>query len=610
MYLVKDPVQGVMSYIFYADDFSGCINQNDKQQRHIWANMQSSLNFYFALAQKIPQSSIQKFAYAARLAGNFHDESKALLGWQLQKLLPVLYSCLSANKINKKEAISLVDGFLSAIVKGNWQILNMIPELTDKGPLTRVTFITLAKSLARLSKKLTADQFTALSFLYEHNEIKAVANVVKGLEKLTSRYSGGELYRRVYKLFGGIRGFLPNRLPKYAKLIRLESRIKPRDIAAAERSIGAKGALQIWKKFKVAHFDRYHASILKHVLKLAINPKYERDKPLVFIITARKDSNGAFYWNRRFKHDKRVRVVVVETNDYDDLKRMAWSVRNEYGIPDSVLITAHGDTTGISFGSKTRITAKGYAVNFTGIKLKDYNKLKKDFKGYFGGKRGYMVVDACYAGARLKGNGMNVGQMFANAFNAEARAARDVETLSSITVVFDKHGRAILKPTFFEMGWPHFGFNQGGSVFYPGAKRVPESVYNGAADTNTGWRVGAGFSLAGRDPSIDIFLGGSYAFLHRLRFRADIGAHFNPISRAISASFDPEIAVGITNQLLLFGGGRFGATMTRGNDIRPLYQANFGAKILIPFLNGELDIGGASVNGGKPKFFLSFQGRF
>lgn len=220
-------------------------------------------------------------------------------------------------------------------------------------------------------------------------------------------------------------------------------------------------------------------------------------------------------------------------------------------------------------------------------------------------------MNACYAGARPEKGKLNTAQMFANAFNAEIVAARNLEGLIDLRVVIDKNGRARLRPTFFEMGLSHFGFNHGGTAFYPNkTDTVPDSAYNGSADANTGWRVGAGFSVVGRDPSIDIFLGGSYAFLHRLRLRADVGAHFNPISGSISASFDPEVAIGLTNNLLLFGGGRFGATMTRGDDVKPLYQANFGAKILIPAFNGELDIGGASVNGGKPKFFLSFQGRF
>jgi len=452
----------------------------------------------------------------------------------------------------------------------------------------------LAKLVIELCNKLSAGQISLLrnALTYDVRSTLEAKNIIRGLAKLVSKYSGDTLFRKVYKRFGGKSKISIKKLIKYAPIFSGTRQPKQRDMLAAEKHIGAKAAELLYKKFNIIHFGRYHPSVLSHLVRMAKDPNHDRHKPLIIAVVATQDHSDVFYWGNGFKYDPRVRLVVAEVSGYTGFKKMMWALRKKYGISDAMMLTSHGSRSQISYANQ-------------------WGPLRKDFKGYFGDRQGFVLLNACSVGKRPKKNGINFAQAVANGMNAEVRAARSVEGLLSIKVYIDKEGRARLRPVYFELGWPHFGFNFGGSRFYPNkTDTVPESVYNSAADINTGWSPGAGMSIVGQDPVLSLMFGGRYALAHRVRLGLDIAMHYNPLRQSISYTLDPEVFVGFTNHLGFFGGGRFGVTTRMDGRVSPLYQANFGAKIMLPFMNGELDIGGTSVNGENPKFFFGFQGKF
>ena len=595
-YIVRDAKGKLFSYVLLQNPRTFCVHTLLGPQA-TWHSMEPLIHAYLDLFGKIPRSTMKKFAALHK----FHVDVKRMrqyMGLKTMRWIKNLIKNWRHYVFTEKELAIVIDKLLNSIVKGRWQTTDFFYTLANATGYKQQLAIPLVKALEKIDRKLSAEQFSLLAFAFMYGKSRNRPNkTVREIIRISESYSGEKLYKRLYKLVNGFKGITSNVLLKYQEMLKFIPDLKARDILAAERTIGARAALRVWKSFRVHRFDRYHPSILKHLVKMADNPNHDRHKPLIIAVTATDDHSDMFYWGRKFKYDPRIRLVVVEVPDnYYIYKRVMWDLRKKYGIPDTVLFTAHGEKKAMIVG---------------GISLNKIRMIERDFKGYFGDKEGFVVINACSAGARPKKGKLNLAQMIANAMGAETLAARAVEGLLSIKVYIDKEGRARLRPVYFEVGWPHFGFNVGGSRFYPNqTDTVPESVYNSAADINTGWKPGAGMSIVGRDPVLSLMFGGRYAFAHRVRLGLDVAMHYNPLRQSISYTLDPEVFVGLTNHFGFFGGGRFGVTTRMDGQVSPLYQANFGAKIMLPFMNGELDIGGTSINGEKPKFFFKFQGRF
>ncbi|MFH1829788.1 MAG: HEAT repeat domain-containing protein [Pseudomonadota bacterium] len=379
---------------------------------------------------------------------------------------------------------------------------------------------------------------------------------------------------------------------------------KNADIDAAEKSIGSRGAFLLWQKFGIERFNRYHPSILKHLVKMASDVNHDRHKPLVLALVASYDDSDVFYWGRRFKYDPRIRLVVIEANNRIDFKDLAWQMRNTYGIPDVVLMTAHGLWDRIRIGNIDRP-----------IRWLKNGDLAEDFKGFFGDKKGQVVINACDAGAPPPKGKKNFAQMAANGFDAETIAARAVEGLLDLRVEITDKGQARLVPTYFEVGADFFGINHGGMKFYPHQEPVHERV----ADVNNSWQPGIALNIADKEWHVGTSFGYTHQLFNRLRFRydllTDVGMNDHIGSRIL---FSPEIAVGLSNHMMfatgLMGGVEFDLDDSEQVLIQPVIQQYSAFKLVLPAANTEFDFGYVNTvdfeNGIRPSFFSRLQGRF
>ncbi|MFH1830342.1 MAG: HEAT repeat domain-containing protein [Pseudomonadota bacterium] len=375
--------------------------------------------------------------------------------------------------------------------------------------------------------------------------------------------------------------------------------IKKDDIIAAEKSIGAQGALLLREKFGIERFNRYHPSILKHLVKMASDKNHDKRKPLILAMVASYDvDSDVFYWGRRFKYDPRIRLVVVEAHSREEFKKRAWEMRDTYGIPDEVFITAHGKWDLIMLGD-TALTN---------------GEIAEDFKGFFGDKKGQVVLNACDAGAPPPKGKKDFAQMTANGFEAETIAARAVEGLTDLRVEITGDGRARLVPTYFEVGSEFFGVNHGGMTFYPDQKPVYERV----ADVNNSWQPSVAVSVANDEWHVGGGFGYSHQLFNRLRFRydllTDVGMNDHIGSRIL---FNPEIAASLTNHLMFatgaMGGVEFELDENMQTLVQPVIQQYSAFKFVMPTINTELDLGYVNTvdpdHGVKPSFFSRLQGR-
>jgi hypothetical protein len=456
-----------------------------------------------------------------------------------------------------------------------------------------------ASSKEEIAGLLAAFELTR-SYDQEHDTYRfskeEIEGVLQQIRRLTKMSSSRRLVTALYKLFGGPSEMEPvtfsHLYAKYKDIWKNEYRPLPRDILAADKSIGPEGARALYEKFGITRFGRYHPSMLKHLVRMASDPGYMKDKPLLLVMVAKYDESNMFYWGNRFKHDPRARVIIVETGKYEDFKNKMWWVRDTYGIPDKFITVNHGTIDEIILSEKSRIS------------LRDADKLKGDFADYFGRKKALAILDACDVGAMLEG----FAQMWANVFGIETRAARAVEGFLNL-FVNGEGNKLRLTPVFFELSWQWFGLNFGGEVFLPqkeGERTL--HVYKRAADENVGWQLGGGMSLMGTQVLLDARGGYSRAFLHRLRLRGDAAVHVDPTDGNTSVTFDPEVAFALTNHGMLAVGGSLGEKLTHGRE--PHLRGWAAFKFLIPAIHGELDIGAATANGWHPAFFLGAQARW
>ncbi len=372
--------------------------------------------------------------------------------------------------------------------------------------------------------------------------------------------------------------------------------IKKADVEIAEKTIGAEGALLLRKEFGIERFNRYHPSILKHLVKMASDVNHDRRKPLILALVAEYDDSDVFYWGKNFEYDPRIRLVVIEAGSRKMLKESAWKIRDTYGIPDEVFITAHGEWDRIALGDT-------WLTN---------GEVAEDFKGFFGDKRGHVTINACDAGAPAPGDKKDFAQMAAHGFNAETAAARAVEGLIDLQVEITDEGQARLVPTYFELGAEFFGINHGGMKFYPDQEPVHERV----ADVNNGLQPGIALNIADEEWHVGASFGYSHQLSHRLRFRydllTDLGMNDHMGSRVL---FSPEIAVGLSNHLMFATGAMGGVEfdLEEGTQ-QPVIQQYSAFKLVLPAVNTELDLGYANTvdpeEGIRPSFFSRLQGRF
>jgi len=206
--------------------------------------------------------------------------------------------------------------------------------------------------LLEIAPFLTIDQMRMLVYLYnetDQEERRTVSQFCKEFERIKGRPE--EAYSELYKFLGGSDELSPDQLLKYVNLLdKRGSQARIHDIIAADKSIGPKGANLLAKKFKILRFGRYHPSVLQHMVDLIKNPFLDEDKPLILAMVAGYDHNDALYWGKFFKRDSRVRVIVLEIDTWENFKNLPWMVRREYGIPDVLMLTNHGQKHQIDLG--------------------------------------------------------------------------------------------------------------------------------------------------------------------------------------------------------------------------------------------------------------------
>lgn len=366
--------------------------------------------------------------------------------------------------------------------------------------------------LVRIGRELEAREIKALSGALAWSERSQSLKVDGKLSGLLDEISSvmaksrpEEVYGNLYSIFAQPDDIDLGLLAEYSEM--LDANVPPshRDIKAVEDTIGFAGARLLWKRFNMTRFDRYHPTILKHLVKVASDVDYKKDAPLVLIASATRDWSGAFYWGNNFEYDPRVRVVAFEFDSTSELSDFMIRMKADYGIPDAILLTAHGeiDKMDLGFGNTAKrestgfLTHKGVYGTIDGKKYsswalckdcderfneEDREKFRKDLhvddldyiegqlSGIYGDSRPQIVNNSCSTGKEPPEGEINVAQALANLFQAEVHAPEAVEGLLKLEVEIDPEGRARLIPLFVEIDNGPLAINEGGRIFVPQPK--------------------------------------------------------------------------------------------------------------------------------------------
>jgi len=144
-------------------------------------------------------------------------------------------------------------------------------------------------------------------------------------------------------------------------------------------------------------------------------------------------------------------------------------VVNDYGEPDSILISAHGIPGSILFGDEEkRVPGSRITMNFL-----DLEKIKLFFDEHLK-SRPQIVVNSCDIATDT--NGMNLAQSLSNYTGSEVRAAKGIEAMFDLKLDFE-NGKARLFPNFFQIGGlDTLGYVIGDELFTPQEIPLPTEV--------------------------------------------------------------------------------------------------------------------------------------
>lgn len=287
------------------------------------------------------------------------------------------------------------------------------------------------------------------------NDIDYLPNAREFIGKLASLANKSESHGYPENIFSWVfdrRNVDLDLISKYRILLLSEHPPTYRDIEHAEKTIGIDNALQMYRMFNVTHFGRYHASVLKEVSKISTNSSYKSDKPLMVVITAKRDQTGMFYWGKNFKYDPRIRIVVMEAGSTEEMANILMLSKALHGTPRIIMMTAHG-----SYDSMTMSLTNNININHDG------EFLRWRLGGIYGDERPQVVINACSTGS--KEFEYNVAQMWANVLNTDVYAPEHVEGLPWMWIGTDRKGELSLKPIFLQKSIRFL--NIGGTHFSP-----------------------------------------------------------------------------------------------------------------------------------------------
>ncbi len=376
----------------------------------------------------------------------------------------------------------------------------------------------------------------------------------------------------------------------------MSTSIMPRDIVQAEKTIGDDHAILLWKAFNITRFNRYHSSILSHLVELAKDSSAYQDKPLIISIVAKHDHSNIFEWGNTFEYDPSIRIIVMETHNQYHMSESLWHLKRMYGEVDSLMFTFHGAPGGVILDTDETITT-----------MDDSHFMKNRFTHFFTGK-GYILLNTCSGGLNfLKANrsiikrekikmtpfikarlSQSIAEMFANSFHADIAASRNIEGLPFLSVSAKPNQRARLIPTFIEIGWPYLGINHGGSIFSPSDKaNAGYNPYAGPADIYSGLHYYMDFKHA-HHASIHTGISYKHAMTHHTGMGIDLGISKAFQTGQLSFQAMPRIFTGLTNHML----GFFSASLTHNIDNnQQSYSIYTGLDLLLPFIKGHIEYG-------------------
>jgi hypothetical protein len=430
-----------------------------------------------------PEIFAKKMRELVELGMRLWDEKPAAV-WDLdfEKCRELMSGIFDEVKVPEKAriAVSLFNGILYSFEKSKYEIFR-----DNVADVER-----LQKALIAVGNRLSANELMVLHYMvspqfddysdYE-DEIErlfesGIHDFVKDLESVLAADSNGTLYQRVFSLFDWHGEINLHELSDLGKVLMVPNKPKIKDVRAAHKTITPEEAKLLYEKFGISRFGRYHESVLTQMVALSRDKDHDRHKPLVVSVVAKDDRNGMFYWGRIFRQDPRVRVIVVEVDSKQEFVDRMKEVVGEYGIPDSLMITAHGKKSDADF-----------------INVEDEKFIKESIGTLFGNRTPQVVLNSCSTGSdhgkRLNlvfdetdpryskdvyvdDERINVAQMMANALNTVVQAPEAIAGLMKLYVEFDPTGRARLHPVWAEVKDGPLAINDGGRIFVP----QPEGV--------------------------------------------------------------------------------------------------------------------------------------
>ncbi len=365
-----------------------------------------------------------------------------------------------------------------------------------------------------------------------------------------------------------------------------------KDISHAQNSIGAENAILLWKTFNIIHFSRYSHDLLRHMVQLASDPTMDNDKPLILGIIADHDYNDAFS-NSILAYNKNLRIIYTEASNDQEFHTLPWHIRNKYGIPDILIIDAHGDDTRITLGEdKHDIDNTSYTAKL----------LKQLFHNFFGPatdndhNKYQIILTSCRGGIKTNDN-PNMATVFANAFNIPVTAARENAITVNLEIDINSKPYVHIDPIFFETEFPYYGFNFGESIFYPDdhPQQKNSTPYRLAAGMHNGFQLYMGIDILNLFSDIAMHAGGSYthSFFNHLQTRINIGMDIHGISLPNQLHINPELSFGLNNHKLIALGHKIYTSFDKMDTTNAHWNNHTyaGIKGIFPHIHSEFFLG-------------------
>ncbi len=359
------------------------------------------------------------------------------------------------------------------------QCLTVLKFILSSEGVTRYDYNMASYLLYKLARTLSNEEFSLIygEMRKKFNVVSSIKSsvIISGLEDIIFENAPKEYFAKAYEW---LTDDDPNEMDrslflKYSFVFDTMFPPPYEDIKYADEELGVENARLLYDKFNIVHFKRYSKSILGHLVEMAKNPSYKKDKPLVLALVAKSDPQGMFYWGRNFEYNDETRVVVVEVGSKEEFVYYNRWVKGNYGVPNAIFITAHGTPREILLGESNFEDTMG---------TKDENMIKREINDIYGKDRPKLVViNACSTGGDVVdqyGNDTkeNFAQAIANIYQAPTLAAEAREALPSLEIEV-KDGNVNIYPYFVEMGahlWQLWDirFNFGGTRFEPLAKKI------------------------------------------------------------------------------------------------------------------------------------------